>query len=75
MDPASCSIIDDGISHPPRGAEFVEWYEFLGVMILWDLARSVFTAWLTKYWIDKKPSRKKNARKVKKVVAKAKRKS
>lgn len=66
MDSASC-IIEDGVTHPPRGAELVEWYEFLGAMVAWDLARSVFTAWLTKKWIAKKhpprKRRKKNARK------------
>jgi hypothetical protein len=36
----------------------MEWYEFLGVMIVWDIARSVFTAWLTKYWISKPRSKR-----------------
>jgi len=62
MDPASLSIIEEGVTDPPRGSELVEWYEFLGIMILWDLARSVFTAWLTKYWLSKRPVSKRKAK-------------
>jgi hypothetical protein len=52
-DPASLNYYE-AIYSPPKGAILVEWYEFLGIMIIWDLARSVFTAWLTKAWLSKK---------------------
>jgi hypothetical protein len=63
MDPAPSLNYEEALSDPPRGATVMEWYEFLGVMILWDLARSVFTAWLTKSWIGKKAPIKRRKRK------------
>lgn len=59
MDPGPSLNYELAISDPPKGAAVMEWYEFLGVMIAWDIARSVFTAWLTKSWISKKPKKRK----------------
>lgn len=71
-DPASTldSILDD----PLQGDKPMEWYGILAIMVVWDIVRSVFTAWLTKWWINKRTKRSKNESKTKKVAKKSKKK-
>lgn len=60
MDPASYQLTSDAIEHPPLGAEYMEWYETLAVIAVWDTVRSVATAWLTKHWIAKQNEKDKS---------------
>lgn len=61
MDPAS--LVGEILDDPLQEDEAMEWYHVLVVMVIWDIIRSVFTAWLTKWWISRKKTRSNNERK------------
>lgn len=52
-DPLSRRQLKSLLIQPPKGAELMEWYEVLGLMVCWDLIRGAGQAWFTKWLINR----------------------